>query len=168
MRLNFNDRFWDERRGLYLDYNLRSGKPIPVNTAMTFLPLFAGLATPEQARRLIDAHWLNPAEYATGAGLQYCLTSVSRDEPTWEPRRYWRGPIWINLNWLVAEGLRRYGYIDLAQRLYHDSLELLRRSGFREYYDPRDGSGCGSMDFSWSAALALELSATYGTNEDVN
>jgi hypothetical protein len=39
-----------------------------------------------------------------------------------------------------------------------DSLGLMEGAGFREYYDPRDGSGCGSTDFSWSAALALELS----------
>src|SRR5215211_5116756 len=43
MRLNFNPRFWDENVGLYYDYDVRAGKPIPVNTASTFLPLFAGL-----------------------------------------------------------------------------------------------------------------------------
>jgi len=58
---------------------------------------------------------------------------------------------------LLADGLRRYGFDDLADALRRDSLELMTRSGFREYYDPRDGDGCGSTDFSWSAALAIEL-----------
>jgi hypothetical protein len=57
----------------------------------------------------------------------------------------------------VIEGLRRYDYKDLADAIQSDTIDLLARSGFREYYDPRDGSGCGSMDFSWSAALAFEL-----------
>ena len=69
--------------------------------------------------------------------------------------------MWIILNWLLADGLRRYGFDELAALLRRDSLELMPRSGFREYYDPRDGAGCGSTDFSWSAALALEFTA-YG------
>ncbi|HSL28877.1 MAG TPA: hypothetical protein VK900_06715, partial [Anaerolineales bacterium] len=73
---------------------------------------------------------------------------------------YWRGPVWIITNWLVIEGLRRYGYDDLAGTIRQDSLSLMEGAGFREYYDPRDGSGCGSTDFSWSAALALELSSS--------
>ena len=59
----------------------------------------------------------------------------------------------------VIEGLRRYGYHDLVETIRRDTLRLMEGAGFREYYDPRDGSGCGSTDFSWSAALALELSS---------
>jgi hypothetical protein len=55
------------------------------------------------------------------------------------------------------EGLQRYGYDQLVETIRVDTLGLIEDSGFREYYDPRDGSGCGSTDFSWSAALALEL-----------
>jgi hypothetical protein len=61
------------------------------------------------------------------------------------------------MNWFIMEGLRRYGYEDLAEAIRADTLRLIEESGFREYYDPRDGSGCGSTDFSWSAALTLEL-----------
>ena len=159
MRANFDARFWEEKRGLYLDYNLRANKPIAVNTAVTFVPLYAGLATDGQARRLIHEHWLNPEEYAPERPIHFSLTTVSRTEPTWEARRYWRGPVWIILNWLLTGGLARYGFDRLAEMLRRDSLELMNHSGFREYYDPRDGSGCGSTDFSWSAALALEFLA---------
>jgi glycogen debranching enzyme len=62
------------------------------------------------------------------------------------------------MNWFIIEGLRRYGYDDLADVIRRDTLDLMESAGFREYYDARDGSGCGSEDFSWSAALALELS----------
>jgi len=157
LRERFDARFWDEARGLYFDYDMRVGAPIAVNTAMAFMPLYAGLASDIQAHRLIYEHWLNPVEYAPDDVVRHQITTTSKAEPAWEARRYWRGPVWIILNWLLADGLRRYGFNDLAEALRRDSLELITRSGFREYYDPRDGSGCGSTDFSWSAALAIEL-----------
>lgn len=157
VRLNFDNRFWHEDAGLYYDYDVRSGKSIPINTASTFLPLFARLPSERQADRLIKEHFLNPNEYAPGGAVQHWVTTTAKNEPTWEPRRYWRGPVWIIMNWFIMEGLRRYGYDELVERIRRDTLELIEVSGFREYYDPRDGSGCGSTDFSWSAALAIEL-----------
>ena len=158
MRQNFNDRFWDERAGLYYDYDVRTGKSIPVNTAATFLPLFAGLPSKEQARRLVEEHLLNSREYAPNDTVRYWVTTTAQTEPTWEARRYWRGPVWVIMNWFIIEGLKRYGYDDVAETIQQDTLRLIEAGGFREYYDPRDGSGCGSTDFSWSAALAIELS----------
>ena len=155
---NFDARFWHEGPGLYYDYDVRAAQTIPVNTACTFLPLYAGLPTEEQARRLVEEHLLNPAEYAPGGEVRHWVTTTAKSEPTWEPRRYWRGPVWVIMNWLVIEGLRRYGYDDLAETIQQDTLGLIESAGFREYYDARDGSGCGSSDFSWSAALAFELS----------
>ena len=157
VRSSFNDRFWDDRLGLYYDYDMRAGQPIPVNTACTFLPLFGGLPSEEQARRLVEEHLLNPDEYALGGQVRHWVTTTAKSEPTWEARRYWRGPVWVIMNWLVIDGLQRYGYDDLAETIRQDTLGLIEDTGFREYYDPRDGSGCGSTDFSWSAALALEL-----------
>jgi len=158
MRLNFITHFWDADVGLYYDYDLRLGKPIRVNTASTFLPLFAGLPSKEQSQRLIEEHLLKRGEYAPGGDIHHWVTTTARSEPTWEARRYWRGPVWIILNWFIIEGLWRYGYDDLAEIIRQDTLNLIQASGFREYYDARDGSGCGSGGFSWSAALTLELS----------
>jgi glycogen debranching enzyme len=157
MQENFNDRFWDESSGLYYDFDVRAGKRIPVNTAATFMPLFAGLPSKLQTQRLVEEHLLNPHQYAPGDGARYWVTTTAQNEPTWEPRRYWRGPVWIIMNWFVVEGLSRYGFHELAESIRQDSLRLVETSGFREYYDARDGSGCGSTDFSWSAALTFEL-----------
>ena len=165
MRLNFNTRFWHEDVGIYYDYDARAGKPIPVNTASTFLPLFAGLPSNVQARRLVEEHLLNPAEYAPNGDVHHWVTTTAKTEPTWEPRRYWRGPVWIIMNWFIIQGLHRYGYNDLAEVIRQDTLGLIESAGFREYYDARDGSGCGSEDFSWSAALALEFSMNSSSDE---
>ncbi len=156
MRARFDARFWDETHGSYFDFDLRAGKPILVNTAMTFAPFFAGLPDRTKSRRLIAEHWQNPREYKPDESTRYRVTTTSKAEAAWEPRRYWRGPVWIVFNWILWDGLKRYGFDDLAEELRRDSLELVARSGFREYYDPRDGSGCGSTDFSWSAALTIE------------
>jgi glycogen debranching enzyme len=160
MQLNFNVRFWHEAVGLYYDYDLRSKEPIRVNTASTFLPLFAGLTSERQSKRLVEEHLLNPDEYAPAGAVRHWVTTTAKTEPTWEPRRYWRGPVWIIMNWFLIGGLQRYGYDDLAEVIRQDTLGLIEAGGFREYYDARDGSGCGSADFSWSAALTLELSMT--------
>jgi len=158
MQSNFSARFWKENEGIYCDYAVRARQPIQVNTASTFLPLFAGLASKMQAQRLVEEHLLNPGEYAPTGEVRHWVTTTARTEPTWEPRRYWRGPVWIIMNWFVIEGLQRYGYMDLADVIRQDTIGLVEAAGFREYYDARDGSGCGSSDFSWSAALTLELS----------
>jgi glycogen debranching enzyme len=160
---NFNTRLWDDRAGLYYDYDLRAGEPIPVNTISAFLPLFAGLPSKEQARRLVEEHLLNPLEYAPNGEVRHWVTTTAKTEPTWEPRRYWRGPVWVITNWFILDGLQRYGYDDLAEVIRQDTLGLIESAGFREYYDARDGTGCGSDEFSWSAALTFELLNPPGT-----
>ncbi len=156
----FDARFWDDTRGLYLDYDMRARAPIPVNANATFAPLYAGLASPEQAARLVAEHSDNPDEYAPDGGSKFRLPSVAKNEPGYSPRRYWCGPVWIQMNWIVAQGLRRYGFNVAAQAVVHDSLALMERGDIREYYDPRDGSGLGAVDFCWSAALALDMIET--------
>lgn len=156
-RAVFNARFWDDTRGLYLDYDVRAQAPIRVNANATFAPLFAGLASPEQATRLVAEHFDNPREYAPNGDSKFRLPSVAKNERGFSPRRYWCGPVWIQMNWIIAHGLRRYGYHTQADALVRDSLALVAQSGFREYYDPCDGSGCGATDFSWTAALTLNM-----------
>ncbi len=153
---SFHDRFWNEERGLFLDYDVRSGKTINVNTAATFLPLWAGVANESQAEALM-VHLKNPAEYWTEPGEGYMVSTCARNESAWSPVRYWRGPIWVLTNWFVHGGLHRYGQFELAERVRNDTLKLLSQDGFVEYYNANTGAGCGARAFSWSAALALDL-----------
>jgi hypothetical protein len=66
----------------------------------------------------------------------------------------------LNTNWLLWHGLRQHGRSGLADEIVASSVELVRRSGFREYFDPLDGSGHGSSNFSWSAALLTDMLMT--------
>ncbi|WP_328474521.1 trehalase family glycosidase [Actinoplanes sp. NBC_00393] len=85
----------------------------------------------------------------------YDLTAADHD-----PGRYWRGPGWVNTSWLFWHGLRLHGEPSLADDLRDRLLERVRDAGFREYFDPLTGAGHGTDEFSWTAALVLDLLRT--------
>jgi glycogen debranching enzyme len=80
---------------------------------------------------------------------------------SFDRRRYWRGPIWINTNWLLWSGLDQHGRDSETDDILLSTLRLVERSGFREYFDPLDGTGYGSDGFGWTAALTLDLIERY-------
>jgi hypothetical protein len=88
------------------------------------------------------------------------LPSYDLTGPAFDTTRYWRGPAWINTSWLVLRGLERHGRHAEAATLRAALLNAVRQEGFREYFDPHTGAGRGVADFSWSAALTLDLLAT--------
>ena len=151
----FNERLWLEQ-GYFASFDVRHNLPIYEHDCATFATLFAGLASKAQAESLIETYLLQADFYAPDEKSRYLLPSLAKTSLFYEPRRYWRGPVWIVTNWLVMRGLRDYGYDSLADTLKEHSLTLLEQ-GFYEYYDPRDGTPAGASGFSWSAALALEL-----------
>ncbi len=153
----FNARFWNAERGLYLDYDVRAGAAIPVNTCVTFTPMYAGLASSAQAMRLMNDHYANPNEYAPSETSKYGVPSTAKNERDYAPRRYWCGPVWMMTNWLIVLGLKRYGWQAQATELRAQSLDLLATHSLREYYDPRDGAGLGGKDFAWTASIALDF-----------
>ena len=91
-----------------------------------------------------------------------------KSSPAFDARRYWRGPVWVNVNWFLVRGLERAGLAAEAEELARLTLELVARSGFVEYYEPTTGEPLGSRDFSWSAALTLDLLFAAGVSYDPN
>jgi len=153
-----NRKLWDPERRFYVGYDLRSQRPIPVKTSSGFMPLFAAICPPERAAALAD-HLEH--SFIREAGWKRC-PSTAADEPGFDPVRYWRGPVWVNLNWMLYHGLRGAGRPDLADRVKADTLGLIREFGMYEYFDPRpraaggSDAGLGADRFSWSAALCLD------------
>jgi hypothetical protein len=91
---------WSEQDGLFYPYDLRAGRLVRVATVSSLLPLLAGIATPEQAARLIG-HLRDPGKFAT----PFPIPSTALDEPAFDPLRYWAGPSWPVPNWLIARAL---------------------------------------------------------------
>jgi glycogen debranching enzyme len=89
----------------------------------------------------------------------HCLwvPSVPPEQPGFDARKYWRGPVWIHLNWMLIRGLQRLGLSTAATQLRAQTLGLAAGTGFFEYFHAFSGEGIGGTDFSWSAALTIDL-----------
>eukprot|EP00271_Cylindrocystis_brebissonii_P017531 TRINITY_DN4599_c0_g1_i1.p1 TRINITY_DN4599_c0_g1~~TRINITY_DN4599_c0_g1_i1.p1 ORF type:complete len:562 (+),score=114.86 TRINITY_DN4599_c0_g1_i1:253-1938(+) len=140
---------WDEKAGLFQCQDQITGQLCNAPISAGFLPLFAGVASKEQGARMAAEleRWLSKVAYG--------VPSTDPDDPRFEPLRYWRGPVWIIINWMISNGLKHYGYDELAKTIKEHSLELTTRSGLLEYFDPITGEGAGGDNFSWTASMCL-------------
>ncbi len=156
-----NSKLWDESRGIYVSYDRVHHRQIPITTAGGLLPLLCGAPNADQTARMVAL--IQSASFSgTAENPAWLCASTALDEPAFDPCRYWRGPVWINMNWMLYHGLQRNGYPDLAAQIRGDSLELVQKFGFWEYYDPwknlpdKTAGGYGADQFSWTAALVLD------------
>ncbi|RDY60293.1 MGH1-like glycoside hydrolase domain-containing protein [Flagellimonas nanhaiensis] len=155
---SLNEKLYNSTLGAYVHFDLRNNKQIPYVSSSSFTPFFAGAPDKEKAEAMV-----NTLQQKFGGEGRYLCASFDPTHDRFNPRKYWRGPVWINLNWILFHGLNRYGYHDLADRVKTDSLKLIENYGFHEYFDSRktnpdtDNSGYGGDNFSWSAALLIDL-----------
>jgi glycogen debranching enzyme len=150
-----NTKLWNESEGIYFDFDLVAGEQIKSHVASGFAPLFAMAPTAERVDDIMAL--LNSRHFSRLDENSWTVPSYDKEAPGYSPNRYWRGPIWININWLLFHGLRRYGYHDYARRIRRSIIELPKTYGFYEYFDPEAGKGHGSDHFSWTAALVLDV-----------
>ncbi|MCD0451086.1 hypothetical protein LO762_18050 [Actinocorallia sp. API 0066] len=156
------ERLWDPEQRCFRALDVRTGKPVPAVTVASFAPLLdPGL--PAYAVRGL-AELLLSSRFAGAAG--YPVPTCDIQASAFDRAGYWRGPSWINTNWIVWAGAAGHGLTAVADLIGGATLRLVRQSGFREYFDPFDGTGRGSHDFSWSAALVLDLLASRGTSRE--
>ena len=146
---------WDPVAKRFLARNLATGELEPEVTIVSFAPLL----DPDLPRPQVDAIVadLESACFHPLEGPHFVVPTYSVRAAGFDRRRYWRGPVWLNTNWLLEAGLRQHGRPDLADEIASSSLELAARTGFHEYFDPFDGDGHGSNDFGWTAALAIDM-----------
>jgi len=91
------------------------------------------------------------------AGLLFFATPAKRDpdDPGFDSVRYWRGPVWAVINFLVGSGLSCAGHESWGERIRGDTRTLIAEGGMYEYFCPVTGRGVGGDDFSWTAAMWL-------------
>lgn len=170
------ERLWSPECGLFVDYDVKGEKRTDIMSSAGFLPLYCGAATPEQAARMAE-HLTDPETFGTPLrvpSIAKCNTAAYRKD-------MWRGPVWTNINYMIALGLERYGYHELAKSIVQDTLReqekwYLACGTFFEFYDdrkevePRALERKGKMpggvyhpfyqpfhDYGWSATLYLEM-----------
>ena len=140
---------WDEDKAAWCSRDLLTGRLSGFVTSASFLSFYAGLADPAR-----DAATLAHAR-RIGDRVAYLMPSLDPDDPGFQMIRYWRGPVWAVVNWMIGTGLAEAGHAALAERVRGDTLALIERHGFYEAFSPVDGSGSGGDDFSWTAAIRL-------------
>jgi glycogen debranching enzyme len=148
-------KLWDEEHGIYLDFDLITDQTIHVYVAAGFLPLYAGIPDGGRAWRMLES--LENTGFCLKDESSIPVPSYDRYGYGFSPVRYWRGPVWINIDWLLMRGLERYEFREQAQRLRRAIVGLVQKTGFYEYFDPLSGRGHGSDFFSWTAALLLDV-----------
>jgi neutral trehalase len=144
---------YDSASGLYLDIDVRTGKPVPELSVSSLMPVALGSMTRQRCDTLVE-RLQDPEKF----WLRFPVPSVPKNSRHFRPqsRSYlWRGPTWINTNWFIMEGLKRHGYTEPASLIAQRSRELVELSGFREYYNPFTGEGGGAKDFGWSTLAAI-------------
>lgn len=171
-----NDVLWSEEDKFYFDYNTVTHAQHKVWSVSSFLPLFAGICSDEQAKWLL-AHLQDPDSFAT----PFPIPSISKKDPTFGSDM-WRGPVWINYNYMISLGLAEYGFRDFADELVEKTIRFMnqwyQRTGtIYEFYDSSNEKGPGMLnrkglafepynieirlqairDYGWSCTLLCDL-----------
>ncbi|MEM7257809.1 MAG: trehalase family glycosidase [Pseudomonadota bacterium] len=145
------DSLWNAQAGGYCARNLKSGEFSDAITNASLLCFYAAAGNEQQARQML-AHATDIA-----AAVEYTFPSWDPRHPKFESQRYWRGPVWAIMNTMIAQGLAECRHADLASRVTSDTLQLIEKTGFCEYFDPLSGAGLGGDTFTWTAAMYLHL-----------
>ena len=128
-----------------------------------FLAMWAGIATPEQAKRMVREHYSDTRTFNAPFGVR----TLSRMEKMYNLRASgnpssWLGPVWGISNYLVFRGLVRYGFADEARELAGKTIALfgsdLEKCGaLHEYYQPENGAPLLNIGFQNWNYLVLNM-----------
>jgi glycogen debranching enzyme len=147
------ERLWDDEKGVF--QALAGGKPAPVLTPFHLFPLITGRLPHAVAKTLVQKI-TDPALFWSN----YPVPTVALNNAAYDRSQMWRGPVWVNVNYLLIEGLERSGFHKTAAELRRKTLDLVnRQADIHEYYDAISGEPClkAAPVFGWSAALFIDL-----------
>ncbi|MFI2361614.1 MGH1-like glycoside hydrolase domain-containing protein [Promicromonospora sp. NPDC019610] len=163
-----DQHLWDEELGLYVALDDTTGERVRRATVNGLVPLLLpgllgagnsrgtgnlpGSEIPTRRTERLLATLAGPGFLGGGP----YLPSTSREDPAFDPALYWRGPAWFNMSWLLLRAVQALGRDDLAARL-REHFDVAAPQGFPEYTDPDTGAGRGTRQFSWTAALTLDV-----------
>lgn len=141
--------------------------PIKIQTWTGFIPMYANIATDDQAESILKLHMNNYASFNSEFGLR----ALAKDEKMYNLEATnnpsnWLGPIWLIVNYVTFRGLLNYGYKKEAIKLYEKTLNLIgqdyeKTGTLHEYYSPETGEPVMSAGFlNWNITvlnMSLEL-----------
>ncbi len=153
----FNQKLWHPALQVYVPYDLRIQAQIEHKEIGGIAPIFAGIPDQTQAQQMAD--------YLMDLHQRgfFLVPSFDVDSPLFDSKRYWRGPVWPQMNWLIYQGLKAYGFAETADLVRTDLIELVSRLGFYEYFESQKSlvhelnRGYGGDLFSWTASSIIDL-----------
>lgn len=143
------EKIWNDQLQAFTTYDLRHNALGTGISSASFLAPYAGVREERYIKPLL-AHFDRIAQQ-----VRYTLPSYDPVHLCFESMRYWRGPVWGILNYMVARGFAELGAHEQADRLRRDTVTLIKQSDFAEYFDPISGEGAGGNSFSWTSAIWL-------------
>ena len=143
-------KFYKDKDQSFFSYDFKNHKLINVDAISNYFILFADLQNQDINNKVID----KLKKY--NSQKDYFFTTVNPKDKTFEETRYWRGPVWINSNWIIYQGLKNKDK-NFAKLVKKITLKLLEEKSFHEYYNYTNGASLGANNFSWSAALYLDF-----------
>ncbi len=188
---------WDQKDGMYysVDINLLPytgepqvifGKPFVLHQGAPrsypcliqrlgawsgFMALWAGIATPEQARRMVSENLMDERTFCAPYGVRTLskLEKMYNLRATHNPSN-WQGPIWGISNYMVFRGLADYGFLTEARQMAEKTIslfgeDLLKNGTLHEYYDPDTAAPIINPGFqNWNYLVLNMLAWVEGRN----
>lgn len=155
------DYFFDKEKGFFFDRRLKDGSFIQEPGCEAYTPLWTEVATADQVKAMLPL-LTDTAKFST----YIPFPTVAADNPKYNPRGYWRGPIWLDQTYFAIRGLRNYGYNKMADEYtlqVFDRLQGLKEGApIHENYGTHTGELLKAPHFSWSSSHLLMLYDDYG------
>lgn len=155
------DYFFDKEKGFFFDRRLKDGSFIQEPGCEAYTPLWTEVATADQVKAMLPL-LTDTAKFST----YIPFPTVAADNPKYNPRGYWRGPIWLDQTYFAIRSLRNYGYNKMADEYtlqVFDRLQGLKEGApIHENYGTHTGELLKAPHFSWSSSHLLMLYDDYG------
>lgn len=150
-----NERCWDDDRGHYTYLHGADQTPDTTLSVGAIFPLILKDAPKERVASVMERYVTNPDHF----WRPFPIPSVAASEDSYDAESeamIWRGPICMNLNWLLARGFKSHGYSEQSKFISERSKEAAFKD-FREFYSPESGRGMRGTKFGWAtAAVAID------------
>ena len=143
-------KLYDKKKETFFSKDIRNNRKIFIPSITNYFILFADLNNDKINKKLIK----NLKKHNTKD--KYFFSSIKPNHKSFEEKRYWRGPVWINCNWFLYKGLKNKDKY-FSNLIKKRTIQLLEKKGFFEYFSCKSGKPMGAKNFSWSAALYLYL-----------